>query len=85
MINKEKRNHGMLAKLTSKNQITIPKKIMERLPPVEHFDVELRDGVVVMTPVVPYKTDLSIIRDKIRQLNLTPDSVREAIEWARRK
>ena len=75
----------MLAKVTSKNQITIPKKIMNQLPRVEHFDIEFKDGVVVMRPVVAYHTDLSTIRNKIRELNLTSDSVREAIDWARRK
>jgi bifunctional DNA-binding transcriptional regulator/antitoxin component of YhaV-PrlF toxin-antitoxin module len=29
----------MLAKMTSKNQITIPKKIIEQLPDVEYFEV----------------------------------------------
>ena len=34
----------MLAKITSKNQITIPKKIIDKIPNVKHFDVELKDG-----------------------------------------
>ena len=34
----------MLAKLTSKNQITIPKGIMVRLPDVQYFDVEYAGG-----------------------------------------
>ena len=75
----------MLAKLTSKNQITIPKKIMVQLPRVSHFDLELNDGVVLMKPVVRYDTDLSQIREKMHRLGLTPDSVREAVEWARSK
>ncbi|RLB23366.1 MAG: AbrB/MazE/SpoVT family DNA-binding domain-containing protein, partial [Deltaproteobacteria bacterium] len=44
----------MLAKLTSKNQITIPKKIIEQLRDVRYFDVELRDGVVLLKPVRIY-------------------------------
>ena len=75
----------MLAKLTAKNQITIPKKIMAQLPPVSHFDLELDDGIVLMKPVTLYETDMGQIRDKMQRLGLTPDSVREAIDWARSK
>jgi predicted nucleic acid-binding protein len=38
----------MLAKLTSRNQITIPKKIMDQIPEARYFEVELRDGVEVL-------------------------------------
>jgi len=75
----------MLAKLTSKNQITIPKKIMDQLPDIQHFDVVLDDGVVVMKPLVIYDTDLSQIRSKIEKLGLEKDSVAEAIQWVRKK
>lgn len=38
----------MLAKLTAKNQITIPKNIIEHLPKVDYFDVELQDGTITL-------------------------------------
>ncbi len=44
----------MLTKITSKNQITIPKKIMDQLPEVRHFDIELKDGTVVLKPLRLY-------------------------------
>ena len=75
----------MLAKLTSKNQITIPKKIMDQLPDVQHFDVALNDGVIVMKPLTLYETDLGQIRTKMNKLGLKKDAVAEAIEWAREK
>lgn len=75
----------MLAKLTAKNQITIPKKVMDQLPDVEYFDVELRDGIVVMKPLRLYDTDLEQIRAKMKKLGLKPNSVAEAIAWARSK
>ena len=75
----------MLAKITSKNQITIPKKIMEQLPDVEYFEVVLVEGVVQLKPLQVYDTDLNAIRSKIKKLGLTPDSVREAVRWARSK
>ena len=75
----------MLAKLTSKNQITIPKKIVEQLPDTEYFQVELRDGVVMLKPLRVYDTSLGKIRTKIKKLGLQENTVKEAIEWARSK
>jgi hypothetical protein len=75
----------MLAKVTSRNQVTIPKKIMNQLPQTAYFEVELKDGVVLLKPVAVYETDLDAIRSKMKQLELKPDSVREAVKWARGK
>ena len=75
----------MLAKLTSKNQITIPKKIMDQLPDIQHFDVKLDEGVVVMKPLLLYDVDLERIRSKMDKLGLEKDTVAEAIDWARNK
>lgn len=73
----------MLAKLTSKNQITIPKSILSQLPNVKYFDVELEDDVVIFRPVKVYGTDLGQIRAKMKKLGLTEESVPEAVQWAR--
>ena len=73
----------MLAKLSSKNQITIPKDVLSRLPRVEYFDVGMKDGVVILKPVKVYGTDLEGIREKIRKLGLSEDCVTEAVSWAR--
>ena len=75
----------MLAKMTSKNQITIPKKIVAQIPDTKYFEVELRDGLIVLKPLQLYGTDLESIRSKIKNLGLKPDSVREAVKWARSK
>ena len=75
----------MLAKLTSKNQITIPKKIMEQFPDVRYFDLESKDGVVSLKPIKIYDTDLDQIRSKMKSLGLKKNSVNEAIKWARSK
>ena len=73
----------MLAKMTSKNQITIPKKIVQQIPDTKYFEVELKDGLIVLKPLRLYETDLERIRSKIKGLGLKPDSVREAVKWAR--
>jgi len=75
----------MLAKMTSKNQITIPKKIMDQMPSVKYFEVELKDGKIELKPLRVYETDLEKIRSKMKNLGLKPNSVREAVEWARSK
>ena len=75
----------MLAKMTSKNQITIPKKIIEQLPDVEYFEVELKKGVVILRPLKIYDTSLEKIRAKARKLGLKENTVKEAIKWARSK
>ena len=75
----------MLAKMTSKNQITIPKKIIEQLPEVEYFEVELKDGVVMLRPLKVYDTSLERIRTKVKKLGLQENTVKEAIKWARSK
>jgi bifunctional DNA-binding transcriptional regulator/antitoxin component of YhaV-PrlF toxin-antitoxin module len=75
----------MLAKMTSKHQITIPKKIIEQLPDVEYFEVELKDGVVMLKPLKVYDTSLGKIRTKINKLGLQENTVKEAIKWARSK
>ena len=75
----------MLAKMTSKNQITIPKKIIEQLQNVEYFEVELKDGIVMLKPLKTYDTSMEGIRAKVKKLGLQENTVKEAIEWARSK
>ncbi len=75
----------MLAKITSKNQITIPKKIIDQIPDTKYFDVDLRDGIVMLKPLRIYDTDLDIIRSKIKKLGIKENTVADAIQWARSK
>ena len=71
--------------MTSKNQITIPEKIVDQLPDTNYFEVALKDGLIVLKPLQIYETDLEKIRSKMKNLGLKTDSVREAIKWARSK
>ncbi len=75
----------MLAKKTSKNQITLPKKIVTALPETDYFDVTLREGAVVLRPVAISEpgTRLATVRRKIKDLGLTPKDIDDAIRWAR--
>jgi virulence-associated protein VagC len=73
----------MLAKLTSKNQITLPKDLVRRLPSTEYFDVQLEDDRLILTPVRIQRTDE--VRRKLEELGVSEDDVGEAVRWARRK
>ena len=75
----------MLAKLTAKNQITIPKEVISRLPSVQYFDVSYKDGNVLLKPLKVYETDLDGIRSKMKKLGISEKSVEEAVRWAREK
>ena len=71
----------VLAKKTSKNQITLPKKIVDQLPDVEYFDVQIQDGAIQLYPVD--LTGAVRVREKLEKLGIDEKDVREAVKWAR--
>lgn len=71
----------MLAKLTSKNQLTLPKSVVEAVAATEYFDVEVREGQIVLTPVRIQRGDA--VRAKLVALGLTEADVTDAVRWAR--
>ena len=73
----------MLAKKTSKNQITLPKAVISRFPTVEHIDVHEEHGRIVLAPVKASRADS--VREKLRTLGITPSDVGKAVAWARKK
>lgn len=77
----------MLAKKTSKNQITLPKAIVRQLPDVEYFQVFVREGDVVLRPAVVSGAGerLKAVRAKIKALGLSEKDVDDAIAWSRRR
>jgi bifunctional DNA-binding transcriptional regulator/antitoxin component of YhaV-PrlF toxin-antitoxin module len=85
IISRKKGGLEMLAKITSKNQITIPKGVIEQFPGAKYVEVEIREGTIVLTPVREYGTDLNAIREKMSKLGLTEESIAEAVRWAREK
>lgn len=75
----------VLAKKTVKNQITLPKSIVERLPKTDYFEVSLRGDEILLRPVVIETKGIKLdrIRKKIKALGLTEKDVDAAIRWAR--
>lgn len=73
----------MLAKVTSKNQLTLPKAITAAVGEAEYYDVEAREGQIVLTPVRIQRGDA--VRAKLAELKLTEADVTKAVAWARRR
>lgn len=71
----------MLAKLTSKNQLTLPKSAVDSVGAAEYFDVEVRAGQIVLTPVRIQRGDA--VRAKLAALGLSDSDVTDAVRWAR--
>ncbi|UXH78452.1 AbrB/MazE/SpoVT family DNA-binding domain-containing protein [Roseateles amylovorans] len=70
----------MLAKLTSKNQLTLPKSVTDQLGPVQYFEVKLQAGQVVLTPVRIQRGDA--VRAKLAELELDEGLLDDALNWA---
>jgi hypothetical protein len=77
----------MLAKKTSKNQLTLPKEIVKEFPDSEYFDVSVKERKIVLTPVKITPADMTLdgIREKMAKLGIIEDDVAKAIKWARKK
>jgi hypothetical protein len=71
----------MLAKLTSKNQLTLPKAVVTAIGNVDYFDVTQEDGRIVLTPVRIGQADA--VRAQLNQLEISEADVTNAISWAR--
>ena len=75
----------MLGKKTVKNQITLPKSILDKIPDTDYFEVSLRGEEIVLKPVriVNSAASLGRVRAKIKALGLTEKDIGDAIRWAR--
>lgn len=71
----------MLAKRTSKNQLTLPKAIVQMVGEAEYYDVTTDNGRIVLTPVRLQQADA--VRGKLAELGIDESSVRDAITWSR--
>jgi hypothetical protein len=71
----------MLAKLTVKNQLTLPKAVVTRFSGVEYFDVSTDGSAITLKPLRPNRLDE--VRDKLARLGITEQDITDAIAWAR--
>ncbi len=72
----------MLAKRTSKNQVTLPKAIVQMVGEADYYDVSVQDGKIVLTPVRIHQAEK--VRSKLEELGIGPEDVADAIAWARK-
>ncbi len=73
----------MLAKLTSKNQLTLPKAVLASCVGISYFEVTEDNGRIVLTPVRINRADA--VRAKLAELGIVEKDVSAAVTWARKK
>jgi hypothetical protein len=73
----------MLAKKTSKNQLTLPKAIVSRFAGVEYFDVSTDGSAIVLRPLEVSRADA--VRERLGRMGIVESDVSDAVTWARRK
>lgn len=77
----------MLAKKTSKNQLTLPRDIVKAFPDTEYFDVSVEKNRILLVPVKITRADASLeqIREKMKTLGISDNDVHDAVRWARKR
>ena len=73
----------MLAKKSSKNQITLPKAIVALFEGVEYFDVTTADCRIILEPARTKKG--SEVRSKLESLGIRETDIDLALRYARGK
>ena len=71
----------MLAKLTVKNQLTLPKAVITRFAGVEYFDGSTDGSAITLKPLRLSRADE--VRQYLADLGITELDVTDAIAWAR--
>lgn len=71
----------VVAKRTSKNQLTLPKAVVEQAGAADYYDVVYDNGRIVLTPLHPGGAEA--VRTRLAQLGISETDVAEAVGWAR--
>lgn len=71
----------MLAKLTVKNQLTLPKAVVTRFKDVLYFDVSTEGDAIILRPLRESRAEL--VREQLDRLGITEQDVEQAVAWAR--
>jgi len=67
----------VVAKRTTKNQLTLPKAIVDQAGVADYYD-----GRIVLTPLHPGGAEA--VRTRLQELGIQEDDVAKAVEWARK-
>ena len=71
----------MVAKLTAKNQLTLPKAVVADFRGYEYFEVSYEHGRILLTPVRLNRA--AAVRAKLAELGITEADIPDAVDWAR--
>lgn len=71
----------MLAKRTSKNQLTLPKAVVQAVGEPEYFEIATDDGRIVLTPVRLQQAEA--VRTKLDELGIKESDIKDAVAWSR--
>ncbi len=71
----------MLAKMTSKNQITLPKVVVSRFRKVDYFDVSTDGESIILRPL--QQSRANEVRAKLAELGIAESDVAAAVSWSR--
>jgi len=77
----------MLARKTSKNQLTLPRDIVKAFPDVEYFDVTADKNRILLVPVKITRADTALesIRNKMKKLAIKEEDITRAVKWVRKR
>lgn len=70
-----------LAKLTSKNQLTLPKSVLSSCEGIRYFEVAEDNGRIMLTPVRLNRADA--VRSKLSELGIGQNDIANALDWGR--
>ena len=73
----------MLAKKTSKNQITLPAAIVRRFPQVDYFEVTSDGERITLSPLRVSRADE--VRERLADYGISVSDIEDAVRWARGK
>jgi hypothetical protein len=72
----------MLAKMTVKNQITLPKAVADRFPGVEYFEICFDQDSIRLEPF--RRSRIGEVWAHLEALGITEEDVDDAVAWARK-
>lgn len=77
----------MLAKITSKNQITLPKAAVHAFEGTAYYDVEVRPDGLLLRPAKIHVASqaLAEARKKFKEKGFDENTIAQAVQWARQR
>jgi hypothetical protein len=71
----------IFAKLTSRNRLTLPRSLISAVGAADYFEVQVKDGQIILTPVRTQRADA--VRSKLEELGLNQQDIADAAKWVR--